>query len=49
MKLPRISGQKILHALVKAGFEEVHTRCSHHYLYHSIKDRIVTVPVHSNK
>jgi len=49
MKLPRISGQKILHALGKAGFEEVHIRGSHHYLYHSMKDRIVTVPVHSQK
>lgn len=49
MKLPRISGQKILHALGKAGFEEIHIRGSHHYLYHETKDRIVTVPVHSQK
>jgi len=49
MKLPRVSGQKILTALSKAGFKEVHIRGSHHYLYHAIKDRIVTVPVHTQK
>jgi predicted RNA binding protein YcfA (HicA-like mRNA interferase family) len=45
MKLPRISGQKVLNALSKAGFKEVHIRGSHHYLFHAVKDRIVTVPV----
>jgi predicted RNA binding protein YcfA (HicA-like mRNA interferase family) len=49
MKLPRISGQKVLNALSKAGFKEVHIRGSHHYIYHAVKDRIVTVPVHTQK
>ncbi|MDD2478244.1 MAG: type II toxin-antitoxin system HicA family toxin, partial [Candidatus ainarchaeum sp.] len=48
MKLPRITGAKMVGALRKAGFEEVGTRGSHHYLYHAQRDVIVTVPVHSD-
>ncbi|WP_235808139.1 type II toxin-antitoxin system HicA family toxin [Methanoculleus horonobensis] len=35
MKLPRTTGAKVVSALRKAGFEEVGTRGSHHYLYHA--------------
>jgi predicted RNA binding protein YcfA (HicA-like mRNA interferase family) len=49
MKLPRTTGEKIIKALHKAGFDEVHTRGSHHYLFNPKKDKIVTVPVHSGK
>ncbi len=49
MKLPRITGEKVVGALRKAGFEVVGTRGSHHYLYHTQRDVIVTVPVHSKE
>ncbi|WP_369425696.1 type II toxin-antitoxin system HicA family toxin [Methanothrix sp.] len=49
MKLPRITGDKVVRALKKAGFVEVRTRGSHCYLYHEQKDRLVTVPVHAGK
>jgi len=32
---------------VRAGFVPVHTKGSHHFLYHAEKDCLVTVPVHS--
>ncbi len=47
MKLPRVSGAKVVRALLRAGFREAHVRGSHHYLHHPITGRIVTVPVHS--
>lgn len=47
MKLPRVTGDKVLRALQRAGFSLVHTRGSHHYLYHEEKDCLVTVPVHT--
>jgi predicted RNA binding protein YcfA (HicA-like mRNA interferase family) len=49
MKLPGATGEKIIKALHKAGFDNVHIRGSHHYLYNPKKDRIITVPVHSGK
>ncbi|MCX6690586.1 MAG: type II toxin-antitoxin system HicA family toxin [Methanoregula sp.] len=49
MKLPRITGEKTIKALVRAGFSVVHVRGSHHYLYHSEHDCVVTVPVHAKK
>jgi predicted RNA binding protein YcfA (HicA-like mRNA interferase family) len=47
MKLPRVTGDKVLKALQRAGFSLVHTRGSHHFLYHQDKDCLVTVPVHA--
>jgi len=49
MKLPRITGDKVVRALKRAGFVEIRTRGSHCYLYHEQKDRVVTVPVHAGK
>lgn len=49
MKLPRISGAKVVKALKKAGFEPVGVRGSHHYLHHPDTGTLVTVPVHSGK
>ncbi|WP_292492424.1 type II toxin-antitoxin system HicA family toxin [Methanoculleus sp. 10] len=49
MKLPRVTGEKVISALRKAGFEVVGIRGSHHYLYCAQHDVIVTVPVHSKK
>ncbi|PKL62191.1 MAG: hypothetical protein CVV31_06905 [Methanomicrobiales archaeon HGW-Methanomicrobiales-2] len=49
MILPRTTGEKVVSALRKAGFEVVGTRGSHYYLYHAQRDVIVTVPLHSKK
>ncbi|MDN7025461.1 type II toxin-antitoxin system HicA family toxin [Methanoculleus sp. FWC-SCC1] len=49
MKLPRTTGEKVVKALKKAGFEAVGIRGSHHYLHHAQRGVIVTVPVHSGK
>jgi predicted RNA binding protein YcfA (HicA-like mRNA interferase family) len=47
MRLPRVSGDKVLKALLRAGFVRVHTKGSHHFLHHAGKDCLVTVPVHT--
>ncbi|MCX6699464.1 MAG: type II toxin-antitoxin system HicA family toxin [Methanomicrobiales archaeon] len=49
MKLPRITGKKVIQALNRDGFKEVGSRGSHHYLYHEQRDIIVTVAVHTGK
>jgi len=49
MKLPRVTGDKVVKALKRAGFVEIRIRGSHHYLYHEQKDRLVTVVVHAGK
>lgn len=49
MKLPRVTGDKVFRALQRAGYVPVHSRGSHHYLYHAEKDCLVTVPVHSGE
>ena len=49
MKLPRVTGDKVVRALKSGGFVEIRTRGSHCHLYHEQKNRLVTVPVHSGK
>ena len=49
MKLPRVTGDKAVKILQRAGFSLVHVRGSHHYLHHPGHDCIVTVPVHPKK
>ena len=49
MRLPRVTGNKVVKALRRAGFEEIRMRGSHYYLYHPEKDKLVTVPVHAGK
>jgi len=49
MKLPRVTGDKVIKALLRAGFSVVHVRGSHHYLHRPEHDWIVTVPVHPKK
>jgi predicted RNA binding protein YcfA (HicA-like mRNA interferase family) len=49
MKLPRITGERAIRALKKAGFEEVGVRGSHHSLYHAGRGANVTIPVHAAK
>ena len=48
-RLPRISGKDVKRALLKAGFREVHTRGSHHYLEPAGGGKLVTVPIHGTK
>ncbi|UUX92308.1 type II toxin-antitoxin system HicA family toxin [Methanoplanus endosymbiosus] len=43
MKLPRISGEKVVKALKKADFEPVGVRGRHHYFHNRENDVIVTV------
>ncbi len=46
-KLPRVTGQQVMKALTRLGFQLSHVRGSHHYLFHPQKRVMVTVPVHS--
>ncbi len=48
MKLPFISGQKMIKILYLKGFRPVRQRSSHVQLKDSL-GRLVTVPVHANK
>jgi predicted RNA binding protein YcfA (HicA-like mRNA interferase family) len=49
-RLPRVSGQRVLRALLRAGWYEHHTRGSHVYLRHQDRaGRQVTVPVHAGR
>ena len=49
MKLPRVTGAKVVSALKRGGFVEIRTRGSHCHMYHEQKNMLVTVPVHSGK
>jgi len=44
-KLPRITGQQLITALVKAGFQVIRIRGSHHFLEHPDGRRTV-IPMH---
>ncbi len=44
-KLPRITGQRLITALRKAGFDVIRVRGSHHFLSHP-NGRYTVVPVH---
>lgn len=44
-KLPRLTGQRLISALGKAGFVEIRVRGSHHFLKHD-DGRATVVPVH---
>ncbi|MBW4677861.1 MAG: type II toxin-antitoxin system HicA family toxin [Desmonostoc geniculatum HA4340-LM1] len=47
-KLPSLTGQEVITALKKAGFEVTRIRGSHHFLIYSDGRRTV-VPVHSGE
>ncbi|MDI7278074.1 MAG: type II toxin-antitoxin system HicA family toxin, partial [Anaerolineae bacterium] len=44
-RLPRVTGQRLVDALGRAGFRVIRTKGSHHFLRHS-DGRSVVVPVH---
>ena len=47
-RLPRITGKDLLDALMRAGFETVRVKGSHHFVRHP-DGRKTTVPVHANE
>jgi len=48
VKLPRVTGDEALRALLQAGFEVVRVKGSHHFLSHpQDRTRWATVPAHS--
>jgi predicted RNA binding protein YcfA (HicA-like mRNA interferase family) len=48
LKLPNISGKKLISLLEKIGFEVIRIRGSHHFIKH--KDgRVTVIPVHANE
>jgi predicted RNA binding protein YcfA (HicA-like mRNA interferase family) len=50
MKLPDTSGQNVVKALQRAGFEVVRIKGSHYRLVHKIDTkRATTVPVHGGR
>ena len=49
MKLPRVSGDKVVAALEKLGFRVLRVKGSHHVLYNPVTDKLVVVPVHKGK
>jgi predicted RNA binding protein YcfA (HicA-like mRNA interferase family) len=44
-KLPTLTGQQLISALYKAGFEVLRVKGSHHFLRHS-DGRCTVIPVH---
>ncbi|MGD0237537.1 MAG: type II toxin-antitoxin system HicA family toxin [Syntrophorhabdales bacterium] len=46
--LPAVTGQRLVKALRKMGFEVIRKKGSHHFLQHS-DGRCTTVPVHSGE
>jgi len=44
-KLPNLTGQQLISALRKAGFEVIRVRGSHHFLKHT-DGRCTVVPLH---
>ncbi len=47
-KLPRLTGKKVVKALMKMGFEVVRVKGSHHFMRHQNGNTTV-VPVHSGE
>jgi len=47
-RLPRLTGQELINALATAGFADVRSRGSHHFLRHP-DGRVTVVPVHAGE
>jgi len=47
-RLPRLTGKETLAVLMKAGFEVVRVKGSHHFLRHA-DGRVTVVPVHAGE
>lgn len=48
-RAPRVTGDQLLRALVRAGFAVEYVRGSHHYLRRGGAAPTVTVPVHAGR
>lgn len=48
-RAPRVTGDQLVRALVRAGFAVDYVRGSHHYLRRADVPPTVTVPVHSGR
>jgi predicted RNA binding protein YcfA (HicA-like mRNA interferase family) len=47
-KLPAVTGNEVIHALEKVGFQAVRQKGSHVRMQHE-DGRVVTIPVHAGK
>ena len=47
-RLPRLTGERLIKTLESAGFKDVRTRGSHHFLRHP-DSRVTVVPVHAGE
>lgn len=47
-KLPRLTGKQIIDALLRAGFQVVRVKGSHHFMRHE-DGRTTVVPVHAGE
>jgi predicted RNA binding protein YcfA (HicA-like mRNA interferase family) len=48
-RMPRVSGKNLLNAFLRGGFKLIYIRGSHHYVAKNDEEKLVTIPVHSNK
>lgn len=49
-KLPQVSGARVVRALARAGFHEIHQKGSHAMLVHrDDPSRVAVVPVHKGR
>lgn len=44
-----MDGKEILKRLKKLGWKEIRVKGSHHHLFHPIKKKNVTIPIHGKK
>ena len=47
-RLPRLTGERLIKTLQRAGFNDVRIRGSHHFLRHP-DGRVTVVPVHTGE
>jgi predicted RNA binding protein YcfA (HicA-like mRNA interferase family) len=45
-RLPSVNAREVLGALKRAGFQELHQKGSHQYLWHPSKKLLTGVPMH---
>lgn len=48
-RLPTLNARQVIQALDRGGFERGHQRGSHLILYHTITERMTTVPIHPDE
>ena len=48
-RMPRVTGEETMAALLRGGMKKSHVRGSHHYLRWPNGARLVSIPVHAGK